>query len=517
VDLTGSRRRGGRRTGGDHAWVPLTVVVVGASIAVGVLVARGNFTAYAVLAAFALGVAVWIFTDHLFGVLVVWVAVEGIAYPFVRYPWYHNLYTFDRFMIVAMGAALVFVTWPKMTKTSARLAIAFVVFAVVYGLRAFFTNPLPAPPKYGGINFADVSPYQPQADWLDTVAFPCIVFLVAACTITRERWEKLAAALTFLGASVAAMGILEWIFGFKLAPLAHAIPFVDTQAGVVRVSGPYSDITAYGGVLVTCLAASLYWTQLRKAYVLGGAAVLIEIVGLAPSFTKTIWGAAFAVLVISLGLRRRFSIRTVLVTVYTTGAVLFVYALLSTDPVVKERVSTSTNANFIARVGDYIQGIYIFQHWPVFGAGIDQFIAAQQFVPFVSISDIAATPSAHNSFLSVLAETGLVGFLPFAFLVFAMAALVRAWRRRARTNEEVLFAIMLLAATVGNLLMSLTLVEIYYSPSGTFLALVLGAAAARLNTMTASRPAARSMNGSRLHAPRAGPRAPRPAPVLSKR
>ena len=117
----------------------------------------------------------------------------------------------------------------------------------------------------------------------------------------------------------------------------------------------------------------------------------------------------------------------------------------------------------------------------------------------------------------MLAETGLVGFLPFAFLVFAMAALVRAWRRRARTNEEVLFAIMLLAATVGNLLMSLTLVEIYYSPSGTFLALVLGAAAARLNTMTASRPAARSMNGSRLHAPRAGPRAPRPAPVLSKR
>jgi O-antigen ligase len=467
-------------------WLPLVGVVLLAATVMGWLLARDSLWAYLLLGALALVVAIGVFTEHVFGALVIWAAAEGVAYPFVRYPLNHNLATFDRFMLLALGGAVAIAGSKKLTRDGRRLVWAFGVFALVYGVRAFLTERLPLPPNYGRINFADVSAYQVQADWLDCVALPFIVFLVAARTMTRARWAVLAKALSFCGVTVAIIALLEWALGFQLSTLSGYSPFVDTTAGVVRVSGPYQDPSAYGGVMVVCLAATVYWMTTERAYIAGTVALLIETLSLAPTFTKTIWGAGFVTLVLALGLRRRGGSRLFLVGLYSSTVIGVIYTLLHTNPVVAQRV-TGSNDNFIARIGDYIQALYIFEHWPVFGAGAGQFIAAQQFVPYVVVNDVVATPSAHNTFLSVLAELGLVGFIPLLVFTYAIVRVVRALRRSARTTEEVIFATTVIAATVGYLLLSLTLVEIYYPPSGMFLALVLGAAAARVGHMGAER------------------------------
>jgi O-antigen ligase len=211
-------------------------------------------------------------------------------------------------------------------------------------------------------------------------------------------------------------------------------------------------------------------------------ALSLEVVGLAPSLTKTIWIAAFIAGVIASGLRRRVNSRTVLVALYAAGVLGVVYSLLQSSPIVAERV-TGSNANFVTRLGDYVQGIYIFEHWPLTGAGIQQFIPAQSLVAPVTIGGVPAGPSAHNTFISVLAETGLLGFLPLLFLVSAVIITVRAVRRRARTEEEIRFSATILAAVVGYFLLSLTLVQIYYPTAAMLLALMLGAAAARLPSL----------------------------------
>ena len=145
------------------------------------------------------------------------------------------------------------------------------------------------------------------------------------------------------------------------------------------------------------------------------------------------------------------------------------------------------SVNWSGRIATWHQAIAIFKHWPVFGAGIDQFIAAQGLVPPVSVSGVEAVTSPHNTFLSVLAETGVVGALAILVLVYAIVALVRTCRRLARTDEDVIFGASVLGGLLGWFVLSQTFTEVYDPPSTIFLALILGAAAARVDQLARSR------------------------------
>ncbi len=463
--------------------IGLRLLLIPVALILAVIVVRGGLPLYLVAGALGLWVAGNYFAKHLAVVFAAWIAVEGLAFPFLRYPLNHDVLTFDRFIVPALGVGMLFTARRELTSRGDMVVKAFALFVVAYGLRAFLTHSLPSPPGYGP--FAS---YTPESDWLDQAAIPFIVFCVAAQTTTGARWQRLCSAIVFLGVTVAVLGILEWLFGFNLSTESGFVPFLDPFAGVVRVGGPYPDPSTYGGVLTVCTVVTAYWMQARRAYLIGGAALAVEVLGLAPSFTKTIWGAAFVALVVVLGIRRGRSSRAAFVGIYGAIVVGVLYALLQNQHAVAERV-TGSNANVVTRVGDYAQGLLIWQHWPWFGAGIQQFIPAQALVHPVTIGGIAATPSAHNTFISVLAEAGLFGFLPLLFLVYAIVALIRACRRWAITEEEQLFSTMVLAAAIGYFLISMTLVEIYYPEATVVLALVLGAAAGRMAERRVSVPA----------------------------
>jgi O-antigen ligase len=474
VPSTGDRRLG---------FVALLCAV---AIATGAVMARGGLPAYVLLATVSLALAAILFVRCLDQVLFAWVALEGIAYPFIRYPLHHNVASFDRFIVLAMGGALLLSSGQRLGREGRVVFTSFGIFVVAYGLRAFFTHPLP-PPRF----FPATSSYLASSDWLDQAAMPFVMFVVGARILTsRARWTMLTKVFTVLGASVATLGIGQWITGFDLSKLSGSSAFVDKLAGAVRVSGPYQEPVTYGSVLVICLVATIYLLRENGPSLPVLTALSLELVGLAPSLTKTIWIAAFIAGVIASGLRRRVNSRTVLVALYAAGVLGVVYSLLQSSPIVAERV-TGSNANFVTRLGDYVQGIYIFEHWPLTGAGIQQFIPAQSLVDPVTIGGVAAGPSAHNTFISVLAETGVLGFLPLLFLVYALITTVRAVRRRAHTDEEIRFSAVILAAVVGYFLLSLTLVQIYYPTAAMLLALMLGAAAARLPSLGGTPPRAR--------------------------
>jgi O-antigen ligase len=449
-----------------------------------VLLVRGSMLGYAALGILAVAVGALLFADHVFEVMVAWVLLEGIAFPFIRYPYHAAPYfTFDRYVLFALLGALLLNRARPMSRPSRYLAFALGAFVVGYGARALTTDQLLLP-----VGVTPVSSLQPVADWLDCVVLPFVVFLVAARTITPSRWPAVAKALTFSGVAISLIAILEWVFGFQLATLAGLDPFKDGAAGVIRAGGPYPQPTALGSVIVVCMVGTLYWLQTERAYLLGGTALAIELLGLVPGLTKTVWAAAFVVILLGIGLRRRVSSRTALVAIYGLTTVGVIYFFVKSSPIIAARVtSVESQDNFLGRVATWQQALEMFQNWPLYGVGIEQFIGGQLLVGRPSVGGILPVPSAHNTFLSILAEGGLLATLPLLAIVYTSARVVRACRKLARTHEDTVFRGVLLGGVVGCLFLSMTFSELYEPPAFMFVALLLGIAAARVDHLTRAR------------------------------
>ncbi len=89
----------------------------------------------------------------------------------------------------------------------------------------------------------------------------------------------------------------------------------------------------------------------------------------------------------------------------------------------------------------------------------------------------------HNSYLGLLAEQGVIGTVPFLLLSVGVIWLIRSLRRRATIDADKILAACLLAAAIGYLVMSLTFTMLPYGSSNGFLALLIGAATARLDRL----------------------------------
>jgi O-antigen ligase len=150
-----------------------------------------------------------------------------------------------------------------------------------------------------------------------------------------------------------------------------------------------------------------------------------------------------------------------------------------------QRASNSTNVN--ARLATYLTGLHIFEHSPLFGAGFGRFAAAEQDTTPVIVGGQPPIPYPHSSYFWLLTEQGLFGTLPFVFLTFAVWRLARALRRSASEREDVLLSACLIGVGLAFLVTSLTLTMLAEAPPNMFFALLLGAAAARLDALRGRR------------------------------
>jgi O-antigen ligase len=479
------------RSEGSHSSrrlrITIAISVVSTCLLLGLLAsqpARVPYGPYLLAFLLVILVAGFVFVDRLFPVFAGWVAIEGIAYPFLRYPLHHDVATFDRFVILGLGVSILLHPWRPMATVSRRATWAFSVFTLIYGASTIFEllHPLPlAPTQHSS------SPIQPGIDWIENLLLPLIVFVIAARTVSYERWRTLAKALTFLGTSLAVLTLVTWQIGFNLSHFAGSQLFLvsDVTGLAARATGPYASPTAYGAVLIVCIAATLYLIQVDKAYFWGGIAFAFEVISLAPGLTKTVWSAAFVAIIVALGVRRRVTSRILMIGLPAVLILAIAYSVFGSSKLVTARTTSTASAeSFAAREGAWQQALSIFDRWPLFGVGTGQVINAQALVRPVRINGVPAASSAHNTELSVLAETGLIGALGLIVISYAMVQLIRTWRRQAQTAEEVIFGSTVLAAVTGYVILSQTFGEIHDPPSSIFCALILGAVAGRLNYKT---------------------------------
>jgi O-antigen ligase len=455
----------------------LYIAVAAVAVGTGLLVGRSH-AAIAVGGALAGGVILVLAMQSLgFRSLTLWVVVGVVAYPFVRYPQGHSQLTFDRAWLIGMAGAMLVTAAPiaKRTGASRRMMLWLVFFSFAILLRGALTTTH----RLYAIGLA-----------VDGVVLPTILFVAARRMITtRGQWDRLAAAFAIAGAILGAVGVAERLLGFQLATLSGGT--LTTAAGVgVRVSGPYATDDALAVALLMCFGATLLWVQSspRARWVPGGSALAIEVAGIYLTFFRGAWIAAIVAFVLATGLRPRRYTRLVgiLALVGALAAVLYVRAQDNNG--LSQRLNNTQNVT--GRLATYQQAVQLFAHHPVDGVGLGQFATAQQTELFpTSFAGLQAAAFAHDSYLDLLSEGGLLVFLPFLGVTVATGLLIHRFRMTARSDPyDILVGSMLVGAALAYLLMSLEETVITSSTaSNAFFVLLLGACAGRLDALASGK------------------------------
>jgi len=268
---------------------------------------------------------------------------------------------------------------------------------------------------------------------------PLAVYWIARqATLTQRNVTMILIALTGMGVYLAATGLAEAAGQWSLVfPRYIADPEVGTHFG--RARGPMVQSICYGLYLASCLLAAWLW---RERLARHGKLLIVLMV---PAFlaaifftnTRSVWlGAAtglFVVLAVTLRGRVRVAVLGSLVVAGLLAGVTKMDAFMGLKrggTAADTRTSNSMRASFA-----YVSW-KMFQDRPLLGFGFGHF--AEEKLPYLTDRSVDLHLENirpwvhHNTFLSVLTETGLVGFTLFlgVYLGWGHAAvtLVRAER-----------------------------------------------------------------------------------------
>ena len=421
--------------------------------------------------------------DAAFLALLAWGPLSAITYPFLRLgdpAWI----TFDRVWIGAIGIWVLHDLIARSERPRSRVAdlvvAAAVIFVVSFGLRAALT-------PEDRLTVIKV--------WFDAIVLPVVLLLAARQLIGSMRdFRLLLAALAMTGALLSLIGLAEFAFGFELATRSGGTPFYDRNIDLVRVSGPYASTETYALSLLICFAATLCSLRLRGDGVLSVAAAVaaLELAAIGITFFRTAWLAALVIIVFIFGLPLvRARPRPAVMVALVLGLAVVAFGLIQSDAV-STRLSDSDNA--AGRLATWGQDLKVFGTAPVFGVGVERFTSATTDETNVVVSGVYALDNPHNSYLALLAEQGIVGFIPFALLTVVVWRLIRAVRKAASTQEVRYVALCLTGAGIAYLITSLTLTMLPSSPSNALMGLLVGAAAGLLDRVGTTRDTARIVN-----------------------
>ena len=261
-----------------------------------------------------------------------------------------------------------------------------------------------------------------------------IAYYVAAFATTSERFpERLAAVLLWGGCIVAVLAVVDGLTGTNI--WNHAVIGGDNVRRAVSTFSSPEEVGAYLGAGVAFALAALLWkgpASLRlPALALLGAAIP------ALYFTYT-RGPALAiagvgVLMALIARRTRWPSLLVFATV---GIVLFAsWGHISSTTVYKNRLGNAGTVEPRVALSDV--ALHLFRQRPIFGYGYATFDQAKLNVPVPpGDTGTVSTLTSHDTYLTILAESGVVGLallvVPWIAIAFrALAAgrrgLVEPW------------------------------------------------------------------------------------------
>lgn len=264
----------------------------------------------------------------------------------------------------------------------------------------------------------------------DRTLVPFIAYFFMRFLNPRERdLKRLTGVMVFLTLVEIVVGLIGWF-----AP--HLLPslWVSRLVGD-RVVGTFSQSEVYGSILMYCLVFIYHYAMnIKKGFT---QTFLVLLFGLGMvciffTFTRSCWGAALIVL---LGLLFLYPKTTfLLISIVLPIMIVLGQSVLANEIAhATERLNNQDTAE--GRVVLAYAGQQMFLAKPIFGWGYNQYDRYDwRFMR--RVSNVAPTKwdiekgTSHNSFLTMLAETGLVGFALYfipviGWLILSLKALPR--------------------------------------------------------------------------------------------
>lgn len=331
--------------------------------------------------------------------------------------------TIDRLLLVALGGAFVWqavrgrLPLDRLTRTDWLLLAALVYFTI----RCAATPPAP-------LDGSAVKPW-----WRLVAAFwtPAVLYLAARTAPPSERtWRLMLGTLAALGGFLALTAFAEvgkqW---WAVFPRYIANPALGTHFG--RARGPALNSASLGLMLTVCFWA--VWVLLprwRRPAQLAAIGLLVLMAGgVFFTYTRSTWiGLAGGLAVIPI-LQWPAAWRGALaIAVVAAGAVGVVALGDRVTDLGRKDTDGSAEHSVYQRASFVYVSMRMFRDAPTFGHGFGRFYDRK--IPYLADRSQQLELESlrkldhHNTFLSVLVETGLVGFA-------LLTALLAAWTRAA--------------------------------------------------------------------------------------
>ena len=362
-------------------------------------------------------------------------------------------------------------TDPKPLDLADKLMLGFLAWLTFSLFTHDWTVRLPPDPKWRGVQGNTLDP-SPVWRWATAYCIPGMLYWISRQSHVTRPWTRfLQSVLIAFGVYLAVTGILEaaqmWSLVFP--------PFIgDKRLGIHfgRARGPMLNSMSYGlflGACFLCLWATRdrwrfvpRWTLLSLLSPLFLAAVYF-------SYTRSVWMGVGLGMVVVLGLTLSGHTRTVVLGTLVCAAALFTVVkwndLMSFQR--ERQTATIVRQSAEARVSFAYVTWQMFQTSPVWGVGFGQFPTAKWAYLGDRTTENVLEPirylAHHNTFLSILVETGLIGFGLFIGMMFGWV--LQAWRiyRAAESPPWARGQAVLLIAVIGVYVCQLAFHEISYS------------------------------------------------------
>lgn len=412
------------------------------------------------------------------GCLAFLLTASCFGYPFLHFDLGPLPVTLDRLLIVGLcGVYLVQralgLTDPKPLETVDKLLLLFLGLLV---FSTFTHNWHDNPPGY-------VSPL-----WRFVTGFliPATVYWLARQSRLTERNVVIVhGALACFGIYLAVTGLAEvsrqWWLVF---PSYIADSSVGLHFG--RARGPMVQAVSYGFFLGVSMLAGYLWRSRwnRFGQLIWLLLILVELTAIAFTYTRSVWiGTALAIVVV-LGLTLRGAWRPLVLGMLVSAAlVLSVVQLGSLANLQREGSASEARESAGMRASFAYVSWEMFLDRPLLGFGFGQFFREK--LPYLSDR---ATPLElelirdyihHNTYLSLLTETGLVGLA--LYLAILCGFVRRGWRLCRSGNPQWMCAHgILLLGTLATYAVQMLFHEVSYTALDNSLLMLLAGIAVGL-------------------------------------
>jgi O-antigen ligase len=144
-------------------------------------------------------------------------------------------------------------------------------------------------------------------------------------------------------------------------------------------------------------------------------------------------------------------LKIMLVSVIAMMIIAISWGDITSSDVYKNRIAE--DGTFYNRVGAWVYCLRAFSESPVIGIGygkIYKYIEhAQENMDIIYIKGWRAALEPHNTFLSLLGENGILGLIPFLFILWYVSRYIREYYHRANNHDDFEFSVAMVSIFVA--------------------------------------------------------------------